>query len=80
MLAATLSACDRDTVCAGDAPGTSPAAYDRLAAELARAARAATPTPWRTGARERKLTLDDLRSAAAGSVSTSTRARSSSGP
>jgi pimeloyl-ACP methyl ester carboxylesterase len=69
VLAATLSACDRDTVCAGDAPGTTKTAYDTLAAELAARPRGyAYPEP--DGTREkRKLTLDDLESAASGSVS-----------
>ena len=70
VLAATLSACDRDTLCAGDAPGTTTAAYDKLAAELARRPRGyAYPEP--DGSRgKRKLTVEDLRAAAAGSVST----------
>lgn len=76
VLAATLAACDRDTVCAGDAPGTSTAAYDRLATELAKRPRGyAYPGP--DGTREkRRLTLEDLQAAAAGAVSgPSTRAQ-----
>lgn len=69
VLAATLTACDRDTVCAGDSPGTAKRAYDKLAAELAAHPRHfAYPGP--DGTREtRTLTLDDLRSAASGAVS-----------
>jgi len=69
VLVATLSACDRDTVCAGDAPGTALRGYDKLATELATRPRGyAYPTA--DGQRQkRRLTLDDLRSAAYGSVS-----------
>ena len=71
VLAATLSACDRDTLCAGDAPGTTTAAYDKLAAELTRRPRGyAYPEP--DGSRgKRKLTVEDLRAAASRASGTS---------
>ncbi|HEV7188090.1 MAG TPA: alpha/beta fold hydrolase [Blastococcus sp.] len=69
VLAATLTACDRDTVCGGDVPGTTKTAYDTLAAELAAHPRDYDyPEP--DGSREkRQLTVDDLRSAASGTRS-----------
>jgi pimeloyl-ACP methyl ester carboxylesterase len=69
VLATTLAACDADTACAADAPGGALAAYDRLAARL-RAAPLGYGYPLPDGRSEhRELTLDDLQTAAAGSVS-----------
>ena len=64
VLRATLSACDEDPSCARDAPGTALEQYDRLAEKLA-----AKPHwfdyPLPDGRTERRrLTLDELRSAA----------------
>ena len=69
VLTATLSACDADIACAGDAPGSALEQFDRLAADLAeQPARFDFPLPdGRTD--ERELTLGDLRSAAAWSLS-----------
>ncbi|TFV52019.1 alpha/beta hydrolase [Blastococcus sp. TF02A_35] len=69
VLAATLAGCDADPACAADAPGRSAAAYDELAAELAEAPRAYDyPLP-DGGSEERELTIEELESAAAGSMS-----------
>ncbi|HEV7212815.1 MAG TPA: alpha/beta fold hydrolase [Blastococcus sp.] len=69
VLAATLTSCDRDPACAGDAPGSSAGAYDALAAELARAPlRYAYPLA-NGRAEPRMLTLEDLQAAASASVS-----------
>ncbi|MGZ4627268.1 MAG: alpha/beta hydrolase, partial [Kineosporiaceae bacterium] len=69
VLGTTLTACDADAVCAADAPGKSLAGYD----ELARALRAAPRYyryPLATGGTERReLTIDDLQTAAGGSIS-----------
>jgi pimeloyl-ACP methyl ester carboxylesterase len=69
VLAATLTACDTTPVCAEDAPGSALQQYDALAAQLARAPES-YDFPHADGTREeRDLTLDDLQSAAAWSVS-----------
>ena len=69
VLAATLTACDRDPACAGDAPGSSAGAYDALAAALARSPLRYSYPLANGRAEPRTLTLDDLRAAASGSVS-----------
>jgi pimeloyl-ACP methyl ester carboxylesterase len=76
VLAATLAGCDAEPVCAGDAPGASPAAYDDLAAELAdRPRRYDYPLP-NGGSEERELTLAELEGAAMSSMSSpATRAQ-----
>ena len=69
VLSATLSACDADIACAGDAPGSALEQYDALAAELAeRPARFDFPLP-DGSTDERELTLEELRSAASWALS-----------
>jgi pimeloyl-ACP methyl ester carboxylesterase len=69
VLATTLRSCDADPDCAGDAPGSSLAGYDTVARRL-RAAPHRYAYPLADGTSEqRTLTVDDLRSAAEGSVS-----------
>ena len=69
VLDSSFAACERDPVCGPDAPRSSGAAYDRLAAELAGAPRNYR-YPLGNGRTEaRALTLGELQSAA-GSVST----------
>ena len=84
VLAATLTACDSDPVCAGRTRrARPPAAYDRLAAELAkRPARLRLPAARRDAASSGELTLDDLqdRRPTGRSARSYDRGRSSSGP
>nr|WP_239520835.1 alpha/beta fold hydrolase [Blastococcus saxobsidens] len=69
VLALGLTQCDQDRACATDAPGASAAAYDALAAELAEQPRAYDyPLP-DGGTEERELTLEELETAASGSMS-----------
>ena len=69
VLATTLTACDTDPACAAGSPGGTLAAYDGLAARL-RAAPLPYAFPLPDGTSEqRQLTLDELQTAAAGSVS-----------
>ena len=68
VLATTLTACDGEPVCDADAPGRSLADYDQLAAEL-RGSPRQFDYPLGDGTTERrKLTVDDLHSAAGGSI------------
>ena len=69
VLAAVLTACDGDLLCAVDAPGSAVEQYDRLAVRLAdEPVTYDHPLPDGT-AEERDFTLDELHAAASGSVS-----------
>ena len=69
VLTGTLTACDASRACAADAPGSTLAGYDRLAAELADGPRTVDfPLPDGT-TEERELTLEALRTAASWSMS-----------
>ena len=69
VLAATLSACDALTACAADGPGRALEYYDTLVARLT-AGPETVDFPLADGSTEqRELTLDDLQSAAAWSMS-----------
>ncbi|MCA0145780.1 alpha/beta fold hydrolase [Blastococcus sp. LR1] len=69
VLERTLSACDADPVCADDAPGSSAAAYDELADELAEEPRSYDYPLADGGSEERELTIEELEGAAAASMS-----------
>ena len=72
VLAAVLTACDADLLCAVDAPGSALEQYDRLAARLADGP-VTYDHPLPDGdVVEREFTLDDLHSAALSSVSDTT--------
>ena len=69
VLTGTLRGCDATRVCAADAPGSAVAQYDALAAQLAGAPEA-YDFPLSDGTtEERELTLEELQSAAASSMS-----------
>jgi pimeloyl-ACP methyl ester carboxylesterase len=69
VLATTLRSCDAHPACAGDSSGSALTGYDALVTRLRKApTRFAYPLPDGRSA-ERTFTLDDLRSAAGGSVS-----------
>ena len=68
-LVAALAGCDADPVCAADAPGTSLAGYDQLAAELRRAPRSFRYPRGDGRTERRRLTAGELSATASGAVS-----------